>query len=373
MKSPLPAQLQSHPDHTVIEYYEGEIPAFVEAELSRLYGNIYAALPQLQISGALEYLHIYVVRKNHIAVTVLLLRKEARRVRVLNEGIKINDCLVAQFSDYIFRRFSPVGSISFNAVEAQISHLPFPHHQFDFLEDIVLTMPGTTDAYFSLLGKSTQRFLTRYLHKLKRDYPGFQFEVQAGAAIQEQHVRKIMQLNQDRMAGKHKQADTCDRRIEHILRLSRRNGFIGLIRIKGEIFAGTINFRERDNFFLNTVAHDSGFDDYRLGTLCCYLTICECIRQGGNEYHFLWGEYDYKYRLKGQRRRLDHLVVYRSRRHLMLDMRTVAGNVRRDYTRRFKRWLHAIEKQAGIGSRFVHRASNLGRAMRRHLLRWSRS
>ena len=345
----------------------------METELSRLYGNIYASLAQLKISGALKSPHIYVVRKNHVAVTILLLRKEARRVRVLNEGIKINDGVVVQFSDYIFRRFSPVRSIAFNAVEAQISRLPFPCHQFDFLEDIVLTMPATTDAYFSMLGKSTQRYLTRYLHKLKRDYPGFEFDVQAGPAIQDGHVHKIMQLNQERMAGKYKQADTCDRRMEQILQLIRRNGFIGLIRINGEICAGTINLRESDNFFLNTIAHDSQFDEYRLGTLCCYLTICECIRQGGNDYHFLWGEYDYKYRLKGQRRRLDHLVVYRTRRHFVLDLATVAGNARRDYTRRFKRWLHAFEKQAGIGSRIVNRTGQLMRATRRHLLRWSRS
>jgi hypothetical protein len=46
--------------------------------------------------------------------------------------------------------------------------------------------------------------------------------------------------------------------------------------------------------------------------LCCYLGICECISRGGNEYHFLWGQYEYKYRLLGAQRDFARLTIYRS-------------------------------------------------------------
>ena len=62
---------------------------------------------------------------------------------------------------------------------------------------------------------------------------------------------------------------------------------------------------------MHVIAHDPGFDQARLGLLCCYLSICESIRRGMREYHLLSGRYDYKRRLRGQQRlhRMTHQDV----------------------------------------------------------------
>jgi hypothetical protein len=76
-----------------------------------------------------------------------------------------------------------------------------------------------------------------------------------------------------------------------------------------------------------------------LGTLCSYLTICECIARVGSEYHFLWGQYEYKYRLLGVQRDLDCLVVYRSRAHVVLCSDLALTIAVRGYLRAAKVWL----------------------------------
>lgn len=123
---------------------------------------------------------------------------------------------------------------------------------------------------------------------------------------------------------------------------------LSLLRLDGRICAGTINFRAGDNYFLEVIAHDPAYNDYRLGTLCCYLTICECIAREGKEYHFLWGAHDYKFRLLGVQRELDHLTIYRSRRHALLYPRTVWRNWRLEWERKSRLRLRKLLESKGV-------------------------
>jgi hypothetical protein len=146
------------------------------------------------------------------------------------------------------------------------------------------------------------------------------------------------------MRGKDKDSSIDDAEIERIVRLARQCGMIGIMSLDGRICAGVINFRAGENYFLETLAHDPLYNEYRLGTLCCYLTICECIARGGNEYHFLWGHYDYKSRLLGVARDLDHVTIYRSLLQMVLRADTVLLNMANSRVRRAKVWLHNAER-----------------------------
>ena len=348
------------------EYYENEVPAFVEAELERLYGNIFSSLTHFRVYGDAENAHTYVAREGGEMVAVFLFRRKNARVQVINEGMRIDESAGILFADYIFSRFRSVNSISFHAVETTIARLPFPCHRFNILEDIVLSMPDTIDKYQARLGKATQRYINRYLNKLKREFPSFCYEVYSGQEVQEQVVRDIVRFNRSRMADKNKISDQSEEETQRLFQLIQRCGFIGLIRLDGVVRAGTINFTSGKNYFLAMIAHDPAFNEYRLGTLCCYLTICECIARGGNEYHFLWGQYDYKYRLQGVQRNLDHLVVYRSPACVLFDGQLILKNAYLDYARRVRVWLHDIKRQDSVGSRLLGQVHKFVRGMKGH-------
>src|SRR5690606_22906735 len=94
-----------------------------------------------------------------------------------------------------------------------------------------------------------------------------------------------------------------------------------------------------DEYYLDVLSHDSEFSDIGLGTLCCYLSVCECIRRGGRVYHFLWGRYDYKLRLGGVERPLFDVTLYRSRLPMMLRPVPVIKQAAKGHLYQMKMWL----------------------------------
>jgi len=113
------------------------------------------------------------------------------------------------------------------------------------------------------------------------------------------------------------------------------------------------------------IAHDSRFNAYGLGLLCCYLAICECIARGGKEFHFMWGREEYKYRLLGKHRDFDSLAIYRSRLAMLFDGRRVAATLLRQYRGRAKDWLLDPQNQARTPARQARALMNVVRKMRR--------
>jgi hypothetical protein len=337
-----------------ITLYANKIPAFVAEELPRLYGNIYSSLAQWQTWGALESdFHVYVVRRGQRIETLLVYRIEGTTARVLNEGIRLDGATTEQFAEYVFGACPHVAAISFHAVRSRFEMLRFPYQRFNCLEDIVLDMPATAEQYLASLGGATRSYIKRYLNKCKRDFPGFAHEVHVDGEIDEQTVRDVIELNRWRMREKGKHFGTDHAEIARIVRLARQCGLVSVIRIGGRVCAGTVNYEAGGNYFLEVIAHDPAYNDYRLGTLCCYLTICECIRRGGREYHFLWGQHDYKFRLGGVQHDLDHIALYRSRMALMRHTAMVFRNWQTEYLRKAQLWIRNARKEIRIFARMA--------------------
>jgi hypothetical protein len=99
------------------------------------------------------------------------------------------------------------------------------------------------------------------------------------------------------------------------------------------------------------IARNNDIDDYlarfayRLGTVSCYLTICDCIRRGGKEFHFLWGRYAYKTMLEGEHRGLSRVLVYRSRSALVRHAAIAARSAVNAASHRAKYWILEPERQ----------------------------
>ncbi|GIZ52218.1 GNAT family N-acetyltransferase [Noviherbaspirillum aridicola] len=347
-----------------ISLYEGTVPEFVAGELERLYRNPYCTLLHHALHGALDGgTGAYVARRDGEVSAVLLFRRHGETLRVLNEQLRIDAAEVDRFARHVFAAFAGVNIIDLNAVAIRGGALTLPAQHFRCTEDIVLELPATTEAYRARLGKATRSYVSRYLNRLRKDFPDMRHEFVDGAHVAEEDLLAIIRMNAARMQGKRHESYIDAEETRRILTMVRQHGMASLLRLNGRLCAGAINLHYRGSYFLKVIAHDPAYDSYRLGTLCCFLNICACIERGGDEYHFLWGRYEYKYRLAGVQRDLEHIALYRSRaqmlRHARLAMRNAVTGARMEA----RDWLLAkVREQGSMGAvlrRTVHALKKL--------------
>ena len=323
-------------------FYMNEVPPFAGAELERLYGSVYASLAQFRIYDHGGPASTYVARLGNSPLAVLLFRIDGFALRVLNEVIAIDVAEIDRFARFAFASFPAVQVIRFHAVRCAPQKPAFPSQRYNCLEDIVLALPPTEQAYFSSLGKNTRRNLKRYERKLRAAHPDFRFDILDGDDVSEQLVQDIVALNRARMAGKNKASSFNEVSTGNLTSLVHDCGLVGIGTIGGKACAGAIAFRAGDNYFLSVIAHDPRYDEYWLGILCCYMTICASIARGGREFHFLWGEYAYKYTLQGVKQELDNLVLYRSPLQMLRHADVALDTVWLGLARRMHLWMHGL-------------------------------
>jgi hypothetical protein len=298
--------------------YENEVPAYIGPELEKIYGNFFSTLEQFRETDRIDHAHTYVVFEGEKIATIFLFRIEQNEVRVLNEVIKVRQKEVDLFSNFIFSTYGSVDIILFHAVDTDVTPSHRPYQRINCLEDIVLTLPNTTEQYLNSLGKSTKKTIKGYTHKIERDFPSFQVRTYIREEADEQLIRQIIEFNRARMLSTGKISAFDENAVKHIIHFVHVYGMICVAMIDGKICAGSISYKVGDNYFMHVSAHDPDYDHYRLGVLFRYLTICESIRRGGRECHFLWGRQEFKFSLLGIQRDLHDLVLYRSRIRLVL-------------------------------------------------------
>lgn len=304
---------------TTISLYENAVPSFVAAELDALYGHVFSSLTQFRVyDGIGGDTHTYVAQAGSRTSAVLLFRIEGRRAQVLNEQIAMEPGEINRFARHVFNAWPAVDIIRFPAILASEGALAFPHQQFYRTEDIVLTLPPTPEDYLNALGKATRKNFKYHGNRLKRNFPALRFEVWIDGGIPEAHVRDIFELNRARMATKNKASEIDAEEVSRLTRLVQQGGLVSTMILDGRVVAGTVCSRVGQNYFMHTNAHDPAYDDARMGKLCCYMTICDCIARGGKEFHFMWGRFEYKYLLLGVQRDYDELTIYRSHAHMLL-------------------------------------------------------
>jgi CelD/BcsL family acetyltransferase involved in cellulose biosynthesis len=355
-----------NPERITVSCYENDIPPFIDFVMERLYGSIFSSMKHLRIYDTLDAdTHTYVVRSGMKIQTVLLFRREGRRIQVLNEVIALSQDQIADFAKYVFSRFGSVGVICCKAIRTDLRDIGLPFQRFNSVEDIVVTLPATTQEYLASLGKNTRRNIKRYGDKLMRAFPSCTYQVYENADVNEQDVLDIIELNRARMAEKNKVSLIDEVEAKRLVRLAQKCGLVGVTRIDGKVAAGAISFHAGDNFFLSVIAHDPAYDEFWMGILCCYHTICECIARGAKEFHFLWGRYDYKFTLLGVQRDLDNVAVYRSRLAMMRNAGVAGRMAFNGYKRRLSQRMRDAAHEDSAVSRFAVGALNRFRALTR--------
>ena len=353
-------------DLVTIACHENRVPAFVESDIATLYGSLYASIPLLQTYDSLRGdVHTIVMRRNDRLDAIFLARIHGAVLSVINEGVRVSGQQVELFCSYIFSRYKQVSVIEFSSIETGTGEIPFAHQCYRCLENIVIELPQSVEAYHARLGKNTRRNLRRYRERLLHDFPGFSWEVVDAAHVNDDDVRAIIRLNIERMASKHKTSAYDDEETERLVGLARRCGLVGIARIDGKVCGGALAYRTGDNTALSVLAHDRVYNDYSLGLLCAYQIICDCIGRGVREFHFLWGRYDYKFLLLARERPLYKLTVYRSRAQMLLHAGVFARNQFEDGKRRLSDWLHEAGRRESALARLALRLLMIARSARR--------
>lgn len=342
-----------------VTFYENQVPDFVEQELVRLYAHYYSSLGHLISEKKLKYANTYIEHHNGQIISLILFRKIDDVVTVLNEVISFTDCEIERFANFIFRKFPELSLIQFCAIQSGLAQFKYPCLKFNYLEDIVITLPETIEEFLCRIGKNMRRNLRRYEKKLETLYPTSTFNIFKDHQISPQDIHEIVALNRARMSEKNKVSLINDNELKILEEQVRKSGLICTVRIDGRICAGAICFRTGNNYFLTVIAHDSRYDACSLGTLCCTHIIYHCILSEAKEFHFLWGRYDYKYLLGGEQRDLDKVLIFRSWQHLIFH----SGDIYRAWVSAKKRLfflrLHRMKKEKGITSQILNRISAL--------------
>jgi CelD/BcsL family acetyltransferase involved in cellulose biosynthesis len=307
-----------------VSFHDNEVPAFVQAELERLYECVMTTVARFDIYSAAPGASTYVAREHGVITALFLFRREARQVIVYNEQVTLGRSELNRFADAVFARYPMVRRICFYAIDAPARGIRYPMQRRECLEDIRLALPASTEDYMDSLGSHTRASLRRYRRHLERDFPSFRFEVYDGSEASVEQVTQIVALNRARMTEKGMASYYTDTAVGQLLQLVRKYGLLCVATIDGRICGGVICTRVGATYQLIVLAHDPLYNDYRLGRLCCCFSICHAIEQGGKQYVFGWSRYDYKFKLRGRLKALYRVVLWRSRRHLLLDCAHVA-------------------------------------------------
>lgn len=318
--------------------YETGIPSTIEMQMESLYQNIFSTFARIRAYENNNGICAFTFSENQRILSILAYRLTKNKIAVLNEQIPLNAREINEFAKCMFSRFNDVATIYFKAIKTDVQKLKYPYHAINFTNDIVLSLPDSEEEYLARLGKSTRENIRRYLKILKRDFPNFSCDASERDAGSREYFEKIVDFNRTRMALKDKVSGISNLEAERLWKLVTTHGFIVSITIDGQVRAGTICYRVGSNYFMRVVAHDSAFNEYGLGFLASYMTICECIERGGKEFHFLWGNEEYKFRLLGKARDFDSITIYRSKSIFLLNLPTIFVSILKNLLRDAKIW-----------------------------------
>lgn len=313
----------------VSEFHEQSVPEMAAQALDRLYGSLYASFSHFCLSdtaGLAPY--TWIGYRHGEVVGVLLFRRRVDQILVLTEMFYLEQAVADVFSRAVFARFREVKTIHFNAISLPNPLRGWPLQYYAFSENYVIPLPQSVHQYLASIGKSTRKTLRGYGNRLQRDFPKFSWEVRAVGEMPAHELRSVIRqlhrFKRDSMAARGKRAEISRRETARLLILTRNAGLIGIARIGDRVYGGSLACRIGDNYVMLLSAADPALASYRLGILCCFWSVCDCIRAGGRECHLLWGRYRYKTQLLGEPRSLLRLTIYRSRLQMVLSPLLVA-------------------------------------------------
>lgn len=300
----------SSPDDSpaLTRVFPDQIPDFAETALDALYGSLYSSLPQLRLSS-LDGVHTYAAWQSGKLCDLFLYVCRGREIRVVNEGMRLNDQAAAHFARIMFNRHPDAERVHFHAVQCRTAPVRLPTARFTLTEDMVIELPCSEEAYVASLGKSTRKSLRQTLARAR----GISHRLIPGEAVDVSLIRAVIGFNRARMAIKRRTSVLDETAGRKLLALLRARGTAGVVTLDGQLCAGTLACRFGDDMYSLVNAHDPQFDTLRLGTISRHLMILAAIRSGVRRFHLLGGNLASKQLALAKRVPLDDLLIYRNK------------------------------------------------------------
>jgi hypothetical protein len=321
----------------------GQIPPGVEEALVTSYASLHSSLAFFKVFRSIENASCYLAHSAGAPSTVLLFTFSGRRIDVVNEMIEVGEAEMARFVTYVFAHFPQIDVISFKAVKTAIRELGLPVQQYPAKGSYVVTLPATPDAYKARIGKSTRASINQGLNGIRRHFPSFQSRFFVNDDIDEEHIRAIVALSEQKInAGD----AVFFYDVARLARLARLCGFVHVILIDGRICAGSVNYQVGTSFFGDAMGYDPQYEKFGLGKLCVFLTICESIVRGGTRFYLGGGVFAFKERLLGVPFYMDEVHIYRSPIKLLRNIDHAIRAAIAAATRSAKQLLHQRKRAA---------------------------
>ncbi len=343
--------------------YRDEVPTWASEWLAQLYGSFYGVLPAIQAlhsnssKGLFTYVRRGQSRNTEQPDMLLMFRRSNHTVRVLNEGMQLDQTSLDTFCNYVFGMMPGVTQIDFHAVapiapsttQCSVPSTPpnpTPCLSWPCTEDIVISLPESSEAYLSQLGKATRKSLKQHLSRARRALRNFDHQLIPGAFLGEDIVRRIVLLNHARMARLGRTSAINERATHELISLIRSIGEAGVIFNGTELCAGTLACRVGDDVFSLVNAHNPAFDYLGLGNVCRHLMILEAIKAGALRFHLMGGNLPAKRATLAIRQPLHHLTVYRTRLAIIRDLKGITHHAGRACRFRLHCWMEDQQASA---------------------------
>jgi hypothetical protein len=294
------------------EFHRWPLPDYIWPALERCYRSIYCSESQLRNSGGITpRIEAWVARRDGCISAVILFERYQYQIRVLNEVFVLSAQVLGEFADAVFAQYPKIHMIRIHAV--RIAALPKQYISLSVAvsDDYLLKLPASAEQWRRSLSARTREKLRYYLRRAQQRVPTFSFRTFGADEIRLAQIKQIIQFNRARMQVKGKRFGMSATEEHQICQLMLERGQLSIIEIDGQPCAGLLCTLVDGEVFMHVIAHDPAYDDLRLGLLCCALTIEDAIAKGCQQFHFLWGLYDYKTRLGGEREVLSQVLVFR--------------------------------------------------------------
>lgn len=345
------------------------VPPSLEAELDGLYHHINSSLCHYAVARRARDAYAYVARRGEQPLAIFLFQRENHSIMVFNEMMQLAAEEIERFATYVFARFPSVARISFSKIGKDIGTLSLPWQQYGHSEDIVVSLPDTTDAYFSSLGSKLRHNIRHQMKAIAADFPGFSFNIHENGTIAEHHVVGLVDLKKTSMDEKRVKCGITPEETSWLLERAKTHGLLVVALLDGKVCGGSLSFRVGDHYFAHLNGYDPRFAKYSLGLLCSYLAVTENIRRGAREAHLSWGRNPYKFKLLGVARDMANLDIYRSRLQLYLHFIRVFRNALGDVVEEQKLMLLENEQRGGCMPSLAGRVVKTMRKIKRSTYR----
>jgi len=240
-----------------------------------------------------------------------------KKIFVLNKRCKISIKHIKNISHILFKEFEKVQQIIFEEVfELTTKQSAKMCFEITWHNDVIISnLPKSMEDYMKSLGKATRKQITKDMHRIERDFPGYKVFFLKNEEILHEHIERLFSFHKDTMKNKGKTSfyTDLDRETLHDYVSKSGYGLLCACEIDGKMVSGQVSIIIRDQAHGYINAHDESYNKYSIGQIAMINTIKYLIEQKNiQNYHLENGNLEYKFRYGGVSHNSHNILVFRN-------------------------------------------------------------